>query len=47
MKCEILAEHNLALMLGFINDENTKYDEALLKAFLNEKTHNFLRLSTV
>jgi hypothetical protein len=24
-------------MLDFIDDENTKYDEAVLKAFLNEK----------
>ena len=37
MKCEVLAEHNLALMFDFIDDENTKYDEAVLKAFLNEK----------
>ena len=37
MKCELLAEQNLALMLDFIDDENTKYDEAVLKAFLNEK----------
>jgi hypothetical protein len=26
MKCELLAEHNLALMLDFVDDENTKYD---------------------
>ena len=25
MKCELLAEHNLALMLDFVDDENTKY----------------------
>ena len=37
MKCELLAEQNLALLLDFIDDENTKYDEAVLKAFLNEK----------
>ena len=37
MKCELLAEENLALMLDFIDDENTKYDEAVLKAFINEK----------
>ena len=37
MKCELLSEHNLALMLDFVDDENTKYDEAVLKAFLNEK----------
>ena len=37
MKCELLAEQNLALMLDFIDDENTKYDEAVLKAFLEEK----------
>jgi hypothetical protein len=28
MKCELLAEHNLALMLDFVDDENTKYAEA-------------------
>ena len=27
MKCELLAEQNLALMLDFIDDENTKYDD--------------------
>ena len=37
MKYELLAEQNLALMLDFVDDENTKYDEAVLKAFLNEK----------
>ena len=37
MKCELLSEQNLALMLDFIDDENTKYDEAVLKAFLEEK----------
>ena len=37
MKCELLAEQNLTLMLDFIDDENTKYDEAMLKTFLNEK----------
>ena len=37
MKCELLAEQNLALMLDFIDDENTKYDEAVLKAFIHEK----------
>ena len=37
MKCELLTEQNLALMPDFIDDENTKYDEAVLKAFLNEK----------
>ena len=25
MKCELLAEHNLALMLDFIDDESTKF----------------------
>ncbi len=25
MKCELLAEHNLALLLDFVDDENTKY----------------------
>ena len=37
MKCELLAEQNLALLFDFVDDENTKYDEAMLKAFLNEK----------
>ena len=37
MKCELLAEENLALMLDFVDDENTKYDEAVLKSFINEK----------
>ena len=37
MKCELLAESNLALLLDFIDDENTKYDENVLKAFLDEK----------
>ena len=26
MKCELLSEHNLALMLDFIDDENTRYE---------------------
>ena len=37
MKCELLTEQNLALLLDFIDDENTKYDETVLKTFLNEK----------
>ena len=37
MKCELLAESNHALLLDFIDDENTKYDETVLKAFLDEK----------
>ncbi len=37
MKCELLAEQNLALLHDFIDDESTKYDEAVLKTFLNEK----------
>ena len=37
MKCELLAESNYALLLDFIDDVNTKYDETVLKAFLNEK----------
>ena len=37
MKCERLAEQNLSMMLDFVDDENTKYDEAVLKTFLNEK----------
>lgn len=26
MKCELLAEQNLPMMLDFVDDENTKYD---------------------
>ena len=37
MKCELLAESNYAFLPGFIDDVNTKYDETVLKAFLNEK----------
>ncbi len=37
MKCELLTEQNLALMFDFFDDENTQYDEAMLKAFLHEK----------
>ena len=37
MKCELLAGSNYALLLDFIDDVNTKYDETVLKAFLNEK----------
>ena len=37
MKCELLAESNYAFLLDFIDDVNTKYDETVLKAFLNEK----------
>ena len=37
MKCELLSEQNLALMLDFIDDENTKYDVAGLKTFMGEK----------
>ena len=37
MKCELLAESNLALLSNFIDDMNTKYDEVVLKAFLDEK----------
>ena len=37
MKCELLAEQNLSMLPDFADDENTKYDEAVLKAFLNEK----------
>ena len=37
MKCELLAEQNLVLMLDFVDDESTKYDEVVLKAFLKEK----------
>ena len=34
MQCELLAEQNLSMMLDFVDDENTKYDEAVLKTFL-------------
>lgn len=44
MKCELLAEQNLALMLDFIDDENTKYDEAVLKAFWRKRTHTVILL---
>jgi len=37
MKCELLSEHNLALLLDFVDDQNTKYNEDTLKAFLIEK----------
>ena len=37
MKCELLAESNIVLLLDFIDDVNTKYDETVLKAFLDEK----------
>ena len=37
MKSELLAESNYALLLDFIDDVNTKYDETVLKAFLDEK----------
>ena len=37
MKCELLSEHNLALLFDFIDDQNTKYKEDTLKAFLIEK----------
>ena len=36
MKCELLAESNLALLPDFIDDMNTKYDVTVLKAFLDE-----------
>lgn len=35
MKCELLAESNIMLLLDFIDDMNTKYDENMLKAFLD------------
>ena len=37
MKCELLSENNLALLFDFIDDQNTKYNEDTLKAFLIEK----------
>ena len=37
MKCEFLSEHNLALLFDFVDDQNTKYKEDTLKAFLIEK----------
>ena len=44
MKCELLSEHNLALMLDFIDDENTKYDETVLKGFWRKRTHTVILL---
>jgi hypothetical protein len=47
MKCELLTEQNLVMLFDFIDDENTKYDESVLKAFLKEKTHTaILRYTT-
>ena len=37
MKCGLLSEHNLALLFDFVDDQNTKYNEDTLKAFLSEK----------
>ena len=37
MKCELLTEQNLALLHDFVDDENTRYDEAVLKAFLHRE----------
>ena len=37
MKCELLSENNFALLFDFIDDQNTKYNEDTLKAFLIEK----------
>lgn len=37
MKYELLSEQNLALLQDFVDDENTKYDETVLKNFLSEK----------
>ena len=37
MNCELLSEHNLALLFDFVDDQNTKYNEDTLKAFLSEK----------
>ena len=37
MKCELLTEQNLALLFDFVDDENTEYDDTMLKAFLKEK----------
>ena len=37
MKCERLTEQNLALLHDFVDDENTRYDEAALRAFLREE----------
>ena len=42
MKCELLAESNFALLLDFIDDVNTKYDETVLKAFLKKRTHTVI-----
>ena len=37
MKCELLSEQKLKLLLDFVDDVNTKYDIAILKEFLKEK----------
>ncbi len=37
MKYKVLEKQDIPLMKNFIDDENTKFDEALLNAFLEEK----------
>ena len=37
MKYELLTEQNLTLIPAFVDDENTKYDEAVLKTFLEKQ----------
>ena len=42
MKCELLAESNIMLLLDFIDDMNIKYDETMLKAFSMKRTHTVI-----
>ena len=37
MKYKLLTEQNLTLIPAFVDDENTKYDEAVLKTFLEKQ----------
>ena len=39
MEYKILEEQDLALMLDFVDDENTKYSIEVLKNFINEKNN--------
>ena len=37
MECKLLEKQDIELMKYFVDDENTKYDEVILNAFLEEK----------
>ena len=39
MEYKILEEQDLALMLDFVDDENTKYSIEVLKKFIDEKNN--------